>query len=368
MGWTRRWTSTHDRFIREDQAFVEAVCTGQQGLIRSDYADAVKTLALTLAAQAAADGKGTLQIHQKGGDFMGKVVRFTGPYQVEIAEYVERTPGPNQVLLATLYSGISSGTELSHYRGTNPFIHKVQNPATHLFEPVDDADWFPRLSGYEEVGQVIAVGPEVTGVVVGDVIYGTWQHHSTRILNGALAQRQKLPAGLDPICGIFSQIGAIVLNGILDAEINVGETVAVFGQGTPGLIAGQLARLSGATVIAVDLYESRLQLAAARAAGPRHQRRHGRPGRGNPAPDRRHGRRRLSGAIGVYPCLAASHPLRGNRWQGRGTGLLPGRSQRALPGRRVPSQPGAAHLLANRRHQPGLQPAVGITPGFIRRS
>src|SRR5207248_2054091 len=45
-------TSAHDRFIREDQAFVEAVRTGRQSLIRSDYADAVKTLALTLAAQA----------------------------------------------------------------------------------------------------------------------------------------------------------------------------------------------------------------------------------------------------------------------------------------------------------------------------
>ena len=228
---------------------------------------------------------------------MGKVVRFTGPYQVEIAEYVERTPGPNEVLLATLYSGISSGTELSHYRGTNPFIHKVQNPATHLFEPVDDAHWFPRSSGYEEVGQVIAVGPEVTGVVVGDVIYGTWQHHSTRILNGALAQRQKLPAGLDPICGIFSQIGAIALNGILDAQINVGETVAVFGQGTPGLIAGQLARLSGATVIAVDLYESRLQLAAALGADHAIN-----AGTADPAEEIR----RLTGGMGADVCLELS--------------------------------------------------------------
>ena len=197
---------------------------------------------------------------------MGKVVRFTGPRQVEIAEYPERPLGPNEVLLATLYSGISSGTELSHYRGTNPFIHKVQNPATHLFEPAGDTHWFPRSSGYEEVGQVSAIGPQVSGVAVGDLVYGTWQHHSTRILDGAVAQRQRLPAGLDPICGIFSQIGSIALNGILDAQINVGETVAVFGQGTPGLIAGQLAWLSGATVVVVDLYESRLKLAASLGA------------------------------------------------------------------------------------------------------
>jgi threonine dehydrogenase-like Zn-dependent dehydrogenase len=41
----------------------------------------------------------------------------------------------------------------------------------------------------------------------------------------------------------------------------VGEYVAVFGQGVPGLIAGQLARLNGGTVIAVDGMPKRLELA-----------------------------------------------------------------------------------------------------------
>ncbi len=59
--------SAHDRFIREDQAFVEAVRSGQQSLIRSDYADAVKTLALTLAIQAAADGQVTLEASSEQG-------------------------------------------------------------------------------------------------------------------------------------------------------------------------------------------------------------------------------------------------------------------------------------------------------------
>ena len=59
--------SAHDRFIREDQAFVEAVSTGQQSLIRSDYADASKTLALTLTVQAAADGNSTLPVGQEEG-------------------------------------------------------------------------------------------------------------------------------------------------------------------------------------------------------------------------------------------------------------------------------------------------------------
>jgi threonine dehydrogenase-like Zn-dependent dehydrogenase len=52
--------------------------------------------------------------------------------------------------------------------------------------------------------------------------------------------------------GIFSQIGAISLNGVLDAAIRIGETVAVFGLGTPGQIVAQLAKRSGARVIGID--------------------------------------------------------------------------------------------------------------------
>jgi threonine dehydrogenase-like Zn-dependent dehydrogenase len=67
----------------------------------------------------------------------------------------------------------------------------------------------------------------------------------------------------DPCHGVFARIGAIALNGILDAQINVGEVVAVFGAGVVGLICCCLARLSGATVIAVDVRQSRLEHATA---------------------------------------------------------------------------------------------------------
>jgi hypothetical protein len=45
--------------------------------------------------------------------------------------------------------------------------------------------------------------------------------------------------------GIFSRIGAIVLNAVLDADVHLSEYIAVFGQGVPGLIASQLVRLNG---------------------------------------------------------------------------------------------------------------------------
>ena len=51
---------------------------------------------------------------------MGQVVTFEGPREVGIREYEERPLQPNEVRLRTLYSGISAGTELTAYRGSNP--------------------------------------------------------------------------------------------------------------------------------------------------------------------------------------------------------------------------------------------------------
>lgn len=192
---------------------------------------------------------------------MGQVVQFTAPFQVEIADYEEQLLQPMEVRLKTLYSGISAGTELSHYRGTNPMRGKTHDPDLKLFREGSNRPWYPRSSGYEEVGEVVEVGAGVEGVEIGDIMFGTWQHYSTTIIDCETAARQRLLPNLEPIEGIFSQIGAIALNGILDAQINVGEVVAVFGLGIIGQICVQLAKLSGAVVAAVDMHSNRLEMA-----------------------------------------------------------------------------------------------------------
>jgi threonine dehydrogenase-like Zn-dependent dehydrogenase len=77
-----------------------------------------------------------------------------------------------------------------------------------------------------------------------------------------------LEGAIAPIVGVFSQIGSIALNVVLDADIHVGETVGVFGMGVLGQIVAQLARLNGARVIAVDRFSWRLELAG--QLGTRH--------------------------------------------------------------------------------------------------
>ncbi|MBM7565522.1 zinc-binding dehydrogenase [Paenibacillus sacheonensis] len=193
---------------------------------------------------------------------MGEVVVFDQPRSVRIDNFRENELQLGQVRLQTLYSGISAGTQLTAYRGSNPMVGKVRDPETGLFvERSSGSSLYPVVGGwaYEEIGKVIEIGPGVEHAAIGDLIYGTWGHRSSHIVTEAFALDHKLPAGLDPIVGIFSQMGSIALNAVLDAHIHVGETVVVFGQGVPGQLAAQFARLNGARVIAVDLDDWRLE-------------------------------------------------------------------------------------------------------------
>lgn len=192
---------------------------------------------------------------------MGTVLKIYGPGDVRFDEYEERKLEPCEVRLKTMFSGISAGTELTHYRGTNPYRHKKWNEQKRIFNNGENSEYYPRGTGYEEVGEVVETGANVTKVKIGDVIYGAWTHKSTHIMDENAASQNKLPDGLEPVKGIFAQIGAIAYNSILDAQINVGETVLISGQGIPGLICTQLAHLAGAKVIAVDLNDLRLERA-----------------------------------------------------------------------------------------------------------
>lgn len=191
-------------------------------------------------------------------------VAFTGPRMVGFHEEPDRALQTDEVRIRTLFSGISAGTELTAYRGTNPYLRKRWDQPTRLFldDPNHETQHYPIIGwGYEEVGEVIESGTSVDDIPLGSVVYGTWGHRTMHIMPAAVARQRILPASLDPLLGVFSQIGAIALNGILDGAIRLGETVAVFGLGVVGQLVAQLAKLSGADVIGVDLIVARREMA-----------------------------------------------------------------------------------------------------------
>jgi threonine dehydrogenase-like Zn-dependent dehydrogenase len=194
---------------------------------------------------------------------MGKVIVFTQPKTIQIEDQPDLPLETKQVRVQTLFSGISAGTELTAYRGSNPYLHKQWEANSRLFLPADTPSQpYPLVGwGYEEVGKVIEIGAEVIEIHVGDIVYGTWGHRTHHVLEESYASKRIKPAGLDPLLAIYSHLGPIALNGILDANIHIGENVAIFGLGVIGQLTAQLAKRSGARVFGIDLIEKRLALA-----------------------------------------------------------------------------------------------------------
>lgn len=193
---------------------------------------------------------------------MPHVVQFNAPHDVSLVECDRQPLAAADVRIRTWYSGISAGTELTAYRGTNPYLSHTWDADARLFRAGQPAFGYPVVGwGYSEMGEVTDVGEHVTDVGVGALVYGIWGHRSEAVVPAAVVAGRTLEPGQDPLHGIFARVGAIALNAVLAADVSLGDRVAVFGQGVIGLLATRLATLSGAEVVAVDGFESRLEMA-----------------------------------------------------------------------------------------------------------
>lgn len=184
---------------------------------------------------------------------------LTGPRKIQIVPYDDRDLAPGDVRAEAIVSGLSHGTELALYRGDTAFGGKRFDVDLRLF--VDDAETqpYPMRLGYEWVGRVAAVGSDVRGPDVGDLVHLTLPHRETQTVATPLLV---LPTTLDPERAALLQSTAIALQAVHDARLDVGDRVAIFGLGVFGLLAVQLARLSGAGWVAgVDPIERRRELA-----------------------------------------------------------------------------------------------------------
>ncbi|MHB0858686.1 MAG: zinc-dependent alcohol dehydrogenase [Anaerolineae bacterium] len=197
---------------------------------------------------------------------MPRELMVTSPKIIAYFPYEDPEPAGSQVLVRTTVSGIKHGTELNHYRGQVPFENQTWDPTLRLFRPLREhernAPFFPHSLGSWAAGVVERIGPDITRFRVGDRVHGEWKHRETALMDeGAL-----YPIGnnVEEEIMLFSDPARFALGGIHDADIKLGDRVAVFGLGAIGLLVVQMARLSGAgEVIVVDPDPKRLGLACA---------------------------------------------------------------------------------------------------------
>ena len=184
----------------------------------------------------------------------------TAERTIAFRDYEEPVLKPTDVRIRAILSGIKHGTEMALYRGKTPFLTGQFDPEYRMFMDRNGGSFYPINLGSWLVGEVIETGAAVTQFKVGDLVHGEMPHRPTNVRD----EKQVFPlrAGMKPETALFTDPTIFALVAVHDAQIKVGDRVAVFGLGALGLMAVQIARLNGAeSVFAVDTINERLELA-----------------------------------------------------------------------------------------------------------
>jgi 2-desacetyl-2-hydroxyethyl bacteriochlorophyllide A dehydrogenase len=171
----------------------------------------------------------------------------------EIRDEVLRAPSADEVLIKTLYSGISRGTEALVFQGRVP-----PSEYQRMRAPFQVGEFpAPVKYGYASVGQVERGTKELQDRRV-FVLYP----HQTRYTVSTEAV-YVLPEDVPPQRAVLAANLETAINGLWDARPHVGDRIAVVGGGTVGCLAAWLAgRIAGCDVELIDINPHRAAIAA----------------------------------------------------------------------------------------------------------
>ena len=174
------------------------------------------------------------------------------PFHVGIEDADKPVPGPSEVLVRSIATGISAGTEMGLYCGKNPDLVRRRWGEKWVY---------PMYPGYESVGIVSECGPGVSESLLGQRVVSHGGHAQFSAVS--TSHMVKLPEQVADEAATLAVLATTALHGVRRATIEYGDTVAVVGMGLMGQFAIQHARLAGAIrTIAVDPDPWRLEVAA----------------------------------------------------------------------------------------------------------
>ena len=185
----------------------------------------------------------------------GYVAVIPEPRVLTLQEVEVADPEEGEVQIRAISTLVSTGTEMTAYSGDFP---REKSAWANYVK-------YPFRTGYSHVGEIVKVGPGVTGLSVGDRVFSHAHHASLTVQ--PVQRVVRVPDGVSADQAAFSSISAIAMNGVRMAEIALGEAVVIVGLGIVGQMAMRYARLSGAfPLIAVDVSEERLRTATTAGA------------------------------------------------------------------------------------------------------
>lgn len=174
---------------------------------------------------------------------------FTAPEKVEIRESTLPVLKKDEVLVETICSAISAGTEMLVYHGQFP----------HLADSHDNLSSdlkYPLTYGYACVGRVVEVGKFVNREMINKLVFAFHPHASHFIVrpNSLIT----IPNFLRPETACFLPNMETAVNLVQDGAPILGERVLVLGQGVVGLLtASLLSEFPLESLVTVDRFELR---------------------------------------------------------------------------------------------------------------
>ena len=179
---------------------------------------------------------------------------------------------PGRVLVETMISTVSAGTETAIIaRSARPGGPDLEYPGEPPYQPPGIRHWMrtspeptPPLPGrfslgYSLAGRVIEVGSDVPDIEVGDLVAcaGSQDAHHAEMVAVTRSLTTVLPAGVSPEAAAFVTPAGVAVEAVRRTECRFGESVVIVGMGLLGLIAAQVARVAGMTVIGLEPSPSR---------------------------------------------------------------------------------------------------------------
>jgi len=180
---------------------------------------------------------------------------FTAPRTIHIGESPIPNLLPHHVLVQTLRSAISAGTEMLIYRGEAPRELNADDTISSLSGSLA----FPLKYGYCAVGKIVECGREIDPSWNDRTVF-CFNPHETHFV-ASVNDVVPLPPDLDPDDAVFTPNMETAVNFLHDGQPVIGERVIVLGQGVVGLLTTSLlSRAPLESLITFDHYPPRRDL------------------------------------------------------------------------------------------------------------
>lgn len=192
---------------------------------------------------------------------------------------VEELPVPQVkkgwIVVQNIYSLISAGTERTSVETAKASMVGKARSRPDLVKQVLDTykkEGFTatykkvqnRLANYKELGYSsagIVIDSGVDTMRIGDAVACAGYAYHAEVIQVPKNLAVKMPEGVSFEEAAFSTLGAIAMQGVRQADVRLGESVAVIGLGLLGLITIQLLKATGCRVVGFDISRSNFSLA-----------------------------------------------------------------------------------------------------------